>query len=332
MKFLIKALFLILLGFLFFCVFFIKISLSSLPYKLPRLYTERNYIIRADTKEKVQLKGVSLLSLYYGSFSFESFLPIFEKLKTWKINLLGIYINPDIGKNFNNLDLIVNWAEENYIYVYIMPKASNLNSSFGDLKIFPSLMAKLAQRYSDKNNVIYGFWGEPNDIAWSQWLPAAKEIAEKIIEQKPGALMLMTGTNYSREFDLNNIMEKQNIVLDFHDYPAADSQSLKAVLLEKNFNFFWDKAEKKYPILIGEFGGVWEKDFGEEADLKYIQIILDEANRGGFSYSAYTIDDNSNSDLRGLDLINWQTKEPTLKGQLIKNDLEKYPATDFSKQ
>ena len=301
---------------------------------LPVLYVENNTIRRADNHERAQLKGVSTMAFAYEDYPISAFIGIAEKVKLWNINLLGLFIQPDIVENkTEELDEIINWAEKNYIYIYLMPRASDQMDLSNQLIRFPSMMSQLAKNYAKKNHIIYGFWAEPN-MEWGEWYKLADQIAKEIVREKPDALMLLTGINFGRSFDLNRTFPYKNIILDFHDYPASDINSLQSVLAKDEIDFLWKNAKQTYPILVGEFGGVWQYGFGSREDLIYIQKLLDEINKNGLSYSAYTIDNHNNDDNdveEGLGLINWYTGLPTKKGGLIRQDLLNYPPTDFSK-
>lgn len=310
-----------------------KNSQPKIPV-LPVLYVAGNKIKRSDDHQKIQLKGVSTTAFAYeGCPIGDEHIKVLEKIKLWKINLLGLFIDPVCFKaKVMELDSVIDWAEKSFIYVYLMPRASDHRDLFDQLKQFPSMMGQLSQRYAKKNNVFYGFWAEPN-MSWKNLYKLSDSIAKEIIKNKPDALMLMTGTEYSRYFDFENKLPYKNLIYDFHDYPATDIKELSQILKKDKMDFLWDKSFRSYPVLVGEFGGVWQSGFGSQEDLRYIQLLLDNVNKNSLNYSAYTID--GHDDVRdvefGIGLINWETGLTTKKGELIKNDLLNYPPTDFSK-
>lgn len=226
-------------------------------------------------------------------------------------------------------------GRKNGVYVYLMPLAYYNRDQAKELAKFPQLTRMLAKRYKDATNVLFGLWAEPS-LPWDQWRPTAERIADGIVAEKPNAVILMTGWGFGRHVNYSDTLPHANIVYDYHDYPAANPTELKPILAEKETPFIWGDAYKRYPILIGEFGGVYENGFGGPEDLAYIMRVLDEANRNGLNYSAYTIDDvpytspdSKSTDLHGLGLIDWNTRQPTRKGDIIKRDLEKFPPTRF---
>jgi len=300
---------------------------------LPALYVDKNIIKRRDNGEQVQLKGVSSMAFaHIDGYHFDSFWNILAQVRLWKINLLGLFINPEaLADKEEILEEIINWAEENYIYVYLSPVFSFDSDSISQVDTFLSMQSKLAKKYAKKNNLIFGLWAEPNAIEWEQWKKIAKKEARAILKEKPDALIAMTGVEYSRKFGDITDFPSNNIIFDFHDYPCANASSLADFLSKENTDFLWDKEKQNRPVLVGEFGGVWESDFGSNEDLNYMKKVLDEINKNKLSYLAYSIDSHlASKNLIGLDLINWSTGETTKKGELIKHDLEANPATDFS--
>lgn len=298
--------------------------------KLPQLYIDKNLIKRSDNKTSIQLKGVSTMAFVYYNYDINQLIGVLNEVKLWKINLIGIFINPDnlIGQE-NKLDKVINWAEKNYIYVYLMPAVNihdKTKSEMEQVDDFPKMMEILASKYADKKNIIYGLWAEPRYVIWPQWKFMAQNILDRIIMNNPDAVILITGIQFGRYFDTkDNDLNTKNIIYDFHDYPAPNKKELEP-LLKYKADFLWSSFVDKYPVLIGEFGGVYLTDFSSQEDLQYISQVLAGVNKSHLSYTAYTIDQEG-----GLGLINWQTDLPTIKGKLIKKDLEDFPPTNFSK-
>lgn len=304
-------------------------------YPLPALYVEGSAIKRSDNHDIVQLKGISTLAFCYKNYPINQLFGILGKIKLWNINLLGIFVNSyGLENKTKELDQVINWAEKNNIYVYLMPRIHEENNKNNEINQYPLLMNQLTNKYSKKTNIIYGLWAEPS-IEYSEWLKLANKITKEIIKENPKALILMSGTEYARLIDMNNRLAYENVIYDFHNYLAANIDEFKLVLKNNNINFLWNNiynVYKQYPILIGEFGGVWESGFGSQEDLSYIQKVLDEVNKNKLNYSAYSIDRHTDVyDEPGLELIDWNTDLPTKKGELIRNDLLNYPPTNFSK-
>ena len=298
-----KKIIVLLLFFVFITLFLNKIYFKNnidakstiQTIQLPQLYVDKNQIKRSDTKAIIQFKGVSTMTFVYYNYDINQLITILDKVKLWKINLLGIFINPDnlIGQE-KKLDQVINWAEKNHIYVYLMP-AINIHdknkSEMEQVDDFPKMMEILASKYANKKNVIYGLWAEPRYLIWPQWKFMAQNIVDRIIMNNPNAVILLTGIQFGRYFDTkDNDFGTKNIIYDFHDYPAPSKRELEPLLKYKS-DFLWSSFTDKYPVLIGEFGGTYLKDFSSKEDLQYISKVLTNINKNKLSYTAYTIDE-----------------------------------------
>jgi len=318
-------LFLILIIFAFNTFFFLLILKSNknkaniINKKMPSLYTEGKYIKRADNNKTIQLKGVSTMAFARYNHNIEKFISILEVVKGWNINFLGLYINPN-NLVEDKLDTVINWAEKNYIYVYLMP---TLDSDYelevrSTIKKFPELIKKLAKKYQEKNHILYGLWAEPRYFSPEEWEEYFDNGIRLIREVNPKTIILISGLDYSRVFPKDSkILRFKNIILDFHDYPAANIEELRPILKQKLY-FNWQNYYENYPILIGEFSGVYSDGFSSVVDLEYIKKVLIEVDKNLLNYTAYVLDEE-----KGTSLINWETKLPTKRGEIIKNNLLK---------
>lgn len=300
------------------------------PYLLPPppLYVEGHMLKRSDTHTPVVLKGVTTMAFVSYRYTEKELLDVLERVKSWNINTLGLFINPDTLQGQEDLlDRVIDWAEEKRIYVYLMPAIQIRNiqkSEAQQVKMFPSLIDTLASRYAHRSHILFGLWAEPRSIIWPQWEVLARDMEQRITRVNPQAVILFTGVQFGRFFDVSRpALTSRNILYDFHDYPAADEDELQP-LLEHRADFLWTSLVGSSPVFVGEFGGVYKEDFGSIGDLMYIQQVLDEVNRHGLHYTAYTIDEEGE-----LGLIDWKTGKPTAKGKYIQKDLALHPPTQF---
>lgn len=309
-------------------------SPTAIP-QMPQLYVDGNTIRRADSKTPVRLKGVTSNALAWKTYPRTyRYFTVLNTVRSWNINLLGLFLVPDVVTGHeHDLDKIVSWAEEHRVYIYLMPTTYYDKNVRAELRKFPEMMRQLARRYKNEPNILFGIWAEPS-ISYSEWRPLAESVARNILTEKPEAVILVNGTEFGRKIDGNNPLPFPNVVYNFHDYPAAGPEDLQPVLNSTVEDFLWENVYRQHPVLIGEFGGVWATGFGEKEDLQYIRRILDAVNRDGLHYTAFAIDDLSgtspqNGDVRGLRLLDWETMKPTAKGELIKDDLTRFPPTQF---
>lgn len=301
-------------------------EINKTTKSLSPLYADKNLIRRSDNHQIVILKGVTTQLFGYLSYSEENFWNIFGQIKDWKINLIGVFITPlTINEKNKNLDLLVKKTEENGIYIYLTPTLDGrITNPLPYVKNFPSFIGSLAKRYQSKKHIIYGVWAEPHNISWSDYLELVKKTIKEVRKYNKKAIIIINGIDWGSTFDnLNDLSQFNNIILSYHYYPAKDKIDLKNHL-QKNEEFPWKKAMDKFPILIGEFGGVYEKDFGSDEDLIFIKKVLENINKNGLSYTAYTIDDEGEISL--FNHLNFSLKK---KGEIIKNDIKKFPPTKF---
>lgn len=290
---------------------------------LPKLYVEGAHIKRSDTGEKVVLKGVSTMGFAYYRADNE-LMDILTVADQWGINLIELYIDPKVvERNMARFDYLIDWADKHDIYVYINPVDKD-NNFIDQIDLFPKYLGQLAKRYKSRNHVFFGFGAEPNS-SWDDWKKYSDLAAAEIIKNNPEVLIVQTGVYFGREVNYADVLPYKNVVYDYHEYPARNSGDLKKILEKEDSKFTWEPYQKKYPIIVGEFGGTWEQDFGSDNDLTFIQKTIDHVNKNGMSYVAYTADSEE-----GLGLIDWQTLKPTRKGEVIKKDLSSHPPTDFS--
>lgn len=297
------------------------------PPKTPQLYIDGPYIRRQDTHESVQLKGVTSMAFVYYDYETKNLINKLDQVKKWGINLLGLFLNYDNLKNkYTELDDVINWAEKNGLYVNLMPAVNKYDPSprlSTQISLFPQMMKELASRYVNKTNILYGLWAEPRLVFWDEWVKMASKTAYGIREVNPQAVMLATGIQFGRFFYIDHIpFPFNNIIYDYHDYPFADSNEAKKYNDKNPDGILWENMIGKYPILVGEFGGVSQRNFGSDEDINYIIKVLDNINKNRLHYTAYTIDDEG-----ALGLMDWKTGQPTRKGKVILNDLISHPPT-----
>jgi len=308
-----------------------KINRTDEKQHLPRIITRGNQIIREDTGEEVRLRGATSMAFVRYDYEIDEFLEILKAVKDWGINVLGFYVDSDlIGEKYDQLDQVVIWAEENEIYVYLVPflvdQPSDVNVTLREkIEELGDLAEFFAERYLNNSNVIFGLWAEPRRVLWREWVEIAKGMIERIRAKNPEALILMSGVAFGRRFYLEEAsLDFENIIYDIHSYPWADEEEAGKEARSEEDLYPWRKLVKEHPVLIGEFGGVHKDDFSGKTDIWYIEKVLEDINQYGLSYTAYTIDEEG-----GLGLINWETKQPTVKGKVILDDLKDFPPTKF---
>ncbi len=304
-----------------------KLNLKS--KKLPPLYVGENKLLNENNHSPVILKGVSTQFFGYHYYDFETFKKIYNIFKEKDINLIGVFVNlEDTPKKINYLDWLINQTEKDNIYVYLTPTIDgNIKNPLIYVKGFPDFMCYLSKRYKNKYHILYGVWSEPHFIEWNQYLKLVEESIIKIRKYQPKAAVLITGIDWGSNFkNINDLKRFKNIILNFHYYPASDARDLNNYLnLNPEIIFPWENFINDFPIIVGEFGGVWKKDFSSNEDLYYISLALENINKYQLSYTFYTIDHYSSETEKGLSLIDHKNLSISKKGNLLIEDIKKFP-------
>lgn len=316
---------------------------SQIPVSLPRLMAAGDKIIRTDTKEPIQLKGVTSNAFRYPwkgepddlwgtgqQLPYASEKDIIRSLQVVKDmggNAINFYIQPEtIGKKIDILEKVIDWANTSGMYVSLIPADFPYKEGVMNKKVDQSLEL-LASRFKNRSNVLYGLWAEPGQIEGTfsneKWLPRADELTRAIRKHDPQSLVILAGENYAR--DLGPLQEKpfphQNILYDFHDYPYASIATDRGND-RGDSNYQWMLG--KNPVLMGEYGKYWEKDFGTPQDVAYIKEILDKVNQKKMHSFGYALDE-----INGLGFYD-PKGGMSQKGLAYKEDLSKYPPTSFT--
>lgn len=323
------------------------------PPKTPPLRIEGSVVKRSDTGEPVRFKGVTSDAFRWpinatqdGGITskrtggnvpdyVDGLKDRLETAKSWGTNMVGLNLEPEmVAKHEKQLDEVIKWSADNGMYVYLMPVMNSHKGAAKDKK-YDALMSKLAAKYKNLPNVLYGVGTEPTGIEWNEWNKRASEIATGIRQQAPNSILIMSepqGTRGYPEHD-KNPFPFQNVIYDMHPYFAKDKDDLRIGNRPRDLKIN-PNLKKNHPIMIGEFGGTYARDFGSDEDIALVKEMLDDViEPNNMSYTAYAIDPKVNSNYQPdrntfeqLGLID-KTGKPTRKGQLIIDNLKKKPPT-----
>lgn len=309
--------------------------------ELPSLSAQGTNIVRNDTKQPVQLKGITSNAFRYpGLYSpstaeetinMSDLINRLSIVKGWGINTVNFYLDPSLTqKNISSLDTVVDWAQKNGMYVILNPifSGSRGNKEYPMENVdkeFFNLMPSLAARYSGKKHIIYGTIAEPASPDPDVLYPQINKLANNIRKVNPDAMVVIPGTLWSRSFDYlgEHPLNISNAIYDVHDYPYGGVDEAQASPNTPTWAVDTRPLQGKYPVMQGEFGGVWTEPFGTPEDTNYIKKVLNEANKTKSSALGYAIDEVGN-----LSLLTPQNTL-TSRGKVWKEDLAKYPPTVF---
>ncbi len=265
--------------------------------------------------KKIILIGASTQFFGYHIYSENLFWERYEKLVKNKVNLITIFINiNNLQSKMRYIDKIVEKTHKDKVYLIITPTLSaeedELIKKF--LELIPNNIENLMKRYKDKSHIMYGIWAEPRDISWNTYIDLIRKVYSK--RQKKDTILVVSGIDWGARFhSLDDLVNFGNIILNYHYYPARNEEELKeAFKYLKEVGLPWDRAWKKFPVIIGEFGGVWGNDFSSKLDLEFIRYICDQAIKKELSLSFYTIDPEGK-----LSIFNDETTNFSEKGKIL---------------
>lgn len=336
---------------------------KSNPGKPVPLVVKGDKVTRSDTGEQVLLRGAVSDYFrhspywYYGpsenitnvehTTGVDALIKHTDEMKKNGVNTMGLYISGDqFYKQMDDLDTYVKYANDNGIYVYLMPVwrdyhkyldlQHNLHEPKG--KDMPKLMETLSKRYKDYPNVVYGFGAEPETWDWIQWKKEQEDLAKVVRKNSPNSLVLVStlvngsliGDTIKNPANIDNAMYYTGAYTSRDDKETQtmkQSGELDKILNERTNSMTALKGQ--YPMMVGEFGGHWGSDFTSDEDIAITQKMLDTINSNNLSYSAYRLDPAFHNDTLSLFTFDMNTGETILsrRGQLYVNNLYSSPGT-----
>ncbi len=305
---------------------------------LPSLYIDGPYIRRSDTHQPVWLKGVNVEEFRQGTHHTLADLYANQGLaillaQKWGINLLRITIDPElVSATLPEIDKAVAFAQENGLYVILVPCASATNPARSELRMYgpdelvATTMGFLAAHFRDRTNVLYGIWNEPHpesvsgagyDQQWQIWMQAAIKVASAIRFRNPLSILVVPGgTKWGRDLSYyqDHPFPFRSVIYDVHDYSAGPDYGYTRDI--------WTWAIDKYPLIVGEFGGN-PINPTDPASLPYMQQTIQIVNEHPdlVHYAIYVLSDDGAWGLFTSRL------QPMPRGNLLFEDLLHQPPT-----
>lgn len=266
------------------------VSSSGKPIILRGITSE---VFRWDTKQQNSNKEVITKRL--------------EMVKPWGINALQLYINPELFETdsqnesaiMKQLTDVINWAKHNSIYVVLIPV--NEITWKHDLPVrdaesiatrdsMPQFLELLARRFASET-VIFGLETEP------KFIDSESQIEERIksIRRFSDNPIIVSTLNFNGALNIIESiprLKEQNIILDFHPYLAMNIADYQKQQLEiDKIKKLRERSEfKKYPFMIGEYGGFWKNDFNTAQDLQIFTDIACWAENHNYGQFIYSLD------------------------------------------
>ena len=300
---------------------------------LPKLIINKGDIIRSDTHEAIQLKGIAsdALRIETANVSTDKLTHDIAQAKQWGANLIGLFILPSkLDAQRAKLDLAIDVATRLHMYVYLMPivNTPEFHPSTHIDHSLDTYCMYVANRYKNNTNILYGMGAEPFNISGTLWRERQIELATIIRKENPDAPLLITGVDYGRNFRYTDTEDFPftNTIYFLVDYKAENKNSISTENPVTEYVFAPYLSHRA--IIMGEFGGVWKNDFGSDEDLYVIESYLHEMNNQFVSYSFYRNEAFEGNTYEGLGIYT-ASGILTKRGELLVSDLKNYPPTQF---
>ncbi len=308
------------------------------PRTLPPLYIDGPYVRRSDTGQPVWLKGVNVEEFRQGTHHTLADLYAHQGLgivmaQKWGVNLLRITIDPElIPATLSEIDKTIAFAQENGLYVILVPCASATNPARSELRmavpddLVATTMGFLAGHFRDRTNVLYGIWNEPHpesvpsagyNLQWQIWMQAAVKVAQAIRSRNPQSILVVPGgTKWARDLSYyqDHPFPFGSVIYDVHDYAADPGYGYTRDI--------WAWAIGRYPVIVGEFGGN-PINPADPASIPYMQDTVAIVNQHPFlaHYAMYVLSDDG---AWGLFTAQLQLMP---RGSLLYDDLRRHTPT-----
>lgn len=237
----------------------------------------------------------------------------FQEIKNWGANIVRFPVHPrswqKLGKAeyLKLMDLGVNWANEQGIYVIIdWHSIGNLRTEMFQAEMYNTTKKEtfdfwrtIAQHYKANNTVaFYEIFNEPTTYngqlgvcSWAEWKQINEEIIGIIRANGAKAIPLVAGFNWA--YDLteiaNNPINAPGIGYVSHPYPMKRNAPWEAQWTKD-----WGFVKEKYPLILTEIGFSLATEQGNHVpvtdDGKYGDTITKYCDEKGISWLVWVFD------------------------------------------
>lgn len=291
----------------------------------------------------IRLKGVARPSLEWnvqGQFLSEQ---DFVNMKKWGANVIRISLNQSSW--FKSKSIAVNGSYKQIIDALVYHATQNGMAIIFDLhwtkdggqsnmadKDSINFWKEVATQYKDFGNVLFELFNEPANIDKDVWLNGNSVYAgyqalyDAVRSTKAQNICIINGMHWGFNLDFINAGDQYkyaingyNIVYGSHPYRRsydAIYSSLAGII-------------SRYPILFTEFGDEDPKDYPNSFASAYTNTLL-FLNQYNGSYTAWAWWVSPDNPAFPTLISDWQTATPINGGVIVKEDMEKNPATPLA--
>ncbi len=243
--------------------------------------------------QPVMLRGVSL----NGLITSESFLneQLFRELSqedgvnlmrlplyTYGVGIVGYCTKGDKDRHKADIDLGVTLAEAADMYVIIdwhILSDGDPNTYLEDAKVF---FGEMAEKYKDRNHVLYEICNEPNGVDWAAVKAYAEQVIPVIREKAPDAVILVGNPDWSKDLDsvAADPLDFDNLLYSLHFYSATHGKEYRDMTARVS--------RAGLPVFVTEFG-VTAASGGLPRDLEGADAWIDLLEGENISYCMWSL-------------------------------------------
>ncbi len=141
--------------------------------------------------------------------------------------------------------------------------------------------ARMAEKYSGYNNVLYEICNEPNGVDWAAVKRYAQEVIPVIREKDPRAVVIVGDPQWSSDLRsvLADPLDYENVLYTLHFYAASHKEDSRAAVAEAS--------AQGLPIFVTEYG-VTAANGGFPRDLESADLWVELLERERISYCMWT--------------------------------------------
>ncbi|MEY2931201.1 MAG: putative endoglucanase [Pseudomonadota bacterium] len=221
--------------------------------------------------------------------------------------------------NKHNLQVVVNAAIENGLYVIIDYHAHTAEQNTASAVAFFSEMATL---YGAYENVIYEIYNEPLNAGWPQIKAYAEQVIPAIRQRDPDNLIVVGTPFYSQQVDVAaaDPINDRNVAYTLHFYAASHGDELR--------NRATTAMNNGIALMVTEWGTTNADGFGQPNQAATTQW-MNFLRANNISHANWAVADQGEGSasalVRGASTLgNWSDAQLTASGRLAKGIIQSW--------
>lgn len=240
----------------------------------------------------------------------EDLISYMEQIHGWGANSFQLYLRPqrfdvhgwERDVLMHQIKQVIEWGEVQGVWIILNPVSDvtwELGVPVRDIESIvirdnmANFLSEIAKAFSHYPNVVFGIEAEP------KFIDTISTIYERVdaIRKYSDKPILIPAVNFSGSLEIipaiKNELALENIIIDYHPYTGSSIKEPGEFdeIVQLDQLYIDTDVYDAYPVMFGEFGGFYEKDFNSVEDITYMTQIGQLAKKTQISFMAYAIDD-----------------------------------------